>query len=79
MNKLARWMEQTGTTRAALAAVIGVDASYVSRLVSADGDQRRMPGLRVALSIERATGGAVPAASWDVSAPKVRPLRPRPA
>jgi transcriptional regulator with XRE-family HTH domain len=79
MNRLARWMVESGTTRAGLAARIGVTAAFVSRLASDDPKQRRGPGLRVALAIEHATAGAVPASSWDDEpelAPS-RPLRPR--
>jgi transcriptional regulator with XRE-family HTH domain len=58
---LAEWMEKAGVSQAALAARVGISQGQVSRLVAG----RRSPGRRVALALERETGGEVKAASWD--------------
>jgi len=44
----------------ALASMIGVDPSYVCHLRRG----RRSPSLRVAIMLETATSGAIPARSW---------------
>jgi transcriptional regulator with XRE-family HTH domain len=60
MDALGRWMAETGTSQEALAAKLQVSQGYVSRLVHGE----RLPGLKVALDLEKVTGGAVPAESW---------------
>ena len=40
--------------------MIGIDGGYLSRIEAG----KDTPGLRVAVKIERVTGGAVPAISW---------------
>ena len=44
----------------ALARAVGISASYLSDIKKGN----RVPSLRVAFAIERATNGAVPAKSW---------------
>ncbi len=70
MNRLAKWLQKTGTSQEALASAVGVSQSYVSRLVSG----ARSPGRSVAIAIAKFTRGAVTAESWDEPA---RPLHPR--
>lgn len=60
MANLKSYLAETGTKQSALARQIGITAGYMSALVS-EGAQ---PSLEVAVRIERATCGAVPAASW---------------
>ena len=56
---LLEYKRTTQQTQTQLAARFGVTPGYVSLLLSGD----RIPG-RLALVIERATGGAVPAHAW---------------
>lgn len=60
MDKLAAYLRSTGTPQARFAATIGCSQSYLSELVSG----AKTPGLGLALRIERATAGAVPASAW---------------
>lgn len=60
MADLLEYLIKTKTRQSALAAAVGVSRGYLSELV---GGTKR-PSLEVAVLIERATDGAVPAASW---------------
>lgn len=60
MQKLSQFLHEQKIARRDFAAQIGVDQSVLSRFCN---DQAR-PGLETAVRIERATLGAVPAASW---------------
>ena len=51
---LSEWLDKTGTTQAALGALIGKSQGYVAKIVSGG-----TASLDVALSIHEATGGQV--------------------
>lgn len=57
---LAAYLARHQLSMAAFARLVGADRSRISRCVRGE----RRPGLRLALEIERATGGEVPASSW---------------
>jgi DNA-binding transcriptional regulator YdaS (Cro superfamily) len=54
------FIKSSGQNRSAWADRLGVSRSYLSDLLN--GNKR--PSLDLAVQIERATGGAVPATSW---------------
>ncbi|RID91527.1 hypothetical protein D2N39_12550 [Gemmobacter lutimaris] len=60
MSQLRTYLTQTKTKQAVLAKLVGVSCGYMSELVKGD----KTPGLELAVKIEDATGGAVPARSW---------------
>ena len=60
MNKLALYLTEYRIRQVDFASRIGATQSTVSRLVSGTAT----PSLDLAVRIERATGGAVPATSW---------------
>ena len=57
---LADIISESGETRSAWAARIGVGKGYLSVLLN----KKRIPALEVATRIERLTDGRVPASSW---------------
>lgn len=57
---LARWLADNKVTLTAFAAEIGASVQHVSNLVHGNSS----PGMSIAVSIERATGGAVRVESW---------------
>lgn len=59
MNKLKSYLDSSGQTQAAFAAKIGVTQAYVAKLC-----RHGAPSIRVALEIEKETGGAVSVQSW---------------
>lgn len=61
MSTFEKWLEKNKLSQSEAAALIGTVPSHISRLLSG----RRKPGLRMALLIEKATGGSVPASSWS--------------
>lgn len=65
MSNLRTFLAQTRTKQAELAKRVGVSCGYMSELVKGD----KTPGLELAVRIEDATGGAVPARSWVASLP----------
>ncbi|WYK04454.1 helix-turn-helix transcriptional regulator [Cereibacter sphaeroides f. sp. denitrificans] len=60
MAKLSQFLTDHSITQRDFAARIGTSASYLSEIVSG----RKTPGLELAFTIERVTGGNVPASSW---------------
>ena len=60
MTKLTTYLSETSTSQAKLSEALGISRSHMSLLVSGE----RKPGLDLAVAIERATDGAVPASSW---------------
>lgn len=56
----AEFITTSGETRSAWAARLGISRSYLSDILNGN----RKPGLELAVRIERATGGEVPAAIW---------------
>jgi DNA-binding XRE family transcriptional regulator len=60
MTHLKTHLNQTGTSQAALACLIGVSRPYMSQLVGGT----RLPSLPVARKIAQATRDAVPITSW---------------
>lgn len=58
-NALEAYLQQTGMTQAALADAVGISRGHMSLIVK----RLRSPSLGIAVKIERATGGAVPASS----------------
>lgn len=61
MQTLAEYLDSTGTSQRAFAALVPVDPSVLSRYLS----KRAKPGLSTALRIQRLTSGAVPVEVWD--------------
>lgn len=60
MSKLRTYLASTNTRQKDLARSLGVSVGYMSELVNGD----KTPGLDLAVRIEDATGGQVPARSW---------------
>ena len=60
MMTLKQYLQEKRIRQTAFARSLGVSDCHVSELVN--GQKR--PGLQLAVKIERATGGAVPAVSW---------------
>jgi transcriptional regulator with XRE-family HTH domain len=60
MTKLTTYLSEASISQAKLSEVLGISRSHMSLLVSGE----RKPGLDLAVAIERATDGAVPASSW---------------
>ncbi len=60
MSKLRSYLKETGTRQAELAKRVGVSFGHMSALVNGD----KTPGLELAVRIEDATEGRVPARSW---------------
>ncbi len=60
MSKLQTYLTSHGLRQADFAAAVGATQATISRL--ANGSMR--PSLELAVAIERATAGAVTAASW---------------
>ena len=60
MTLLASYLAEQGITSSEFASKAGLSQSSVSLWMHA----KRRPGLDHALAIERATGGAIPAAYW---------------
>jgi DNA-binding transcriptional regulator YdaS (Cro superfamily) len=67
-------IDNSGQTQTAWAALLGISKGYLSDIVNGN----RVPSLEVAVAIERATKGAVLAASW-VPEPVVDALAPTPS
>jgi transcriptional regulator with XRE-family HTH domain len=65
-ERLKKWLLDKGASQGRFAAQIGSTQGHISKLVAGE----RRPGLRIALAIEDATHGAVPAASWNESPPR---------
>lgn len=57
---LSEWLQEKGTSQEAFASAVGASQGQISRLLSG----ARGPGLSLAMKIEEATAGAVPASSW---------------
>jgi DNA-binding transcriptional regulator YdaS (Cro superfamily) len=66
-------IKTSGETQTVWAGRFGVSKSYLSDILNGN----RTPSLHVAVRIERATGGAVPASSWVPEAAP-RPVVPTP-
>lgn len=64
MTTLAKFLTSAGVTQHEFAQNLGVTQATISRLAR----RKKTPGLRLAVAIEAATGGAVPAASWTTPA-----------
>jgi DNA-binding transcriptional regulator YdaS (Cro superfamily) len=60
MTQLQSYIAEACLKQSALADTLGISRGYMSELVSGS----KTPSLEIAVAIERATGGAVPAASW---------------
>lgn len=60
MEKLSSYLSSQKITQRQFAEAVGVDQSVVSRLTRLE----MMPSLELAVKIQNATGGAVPATSW---------------
>lgn len=69
MSEIATYIASNKIKQSALAAALGVSRGYLSELV---GGTKR-PSLELAVAIERATNGAVPATSW---VPEPAPVTP---
>ena len=57
---LQKYIEESGATQAACAALLSISPGYLSDLLSG----KRRPSLELATRIERLTNGAVLAGSW---------------
>lgn len=66
------YLKSTGSSQVAFAKMSGVPQSQISAYLAG----RRIPGVKNALAIERATGGAVTVESWEGAPP---PKRRKPA
>lgn len=60
MSKLTTYLSETSTSQAKLSEALGISRGHMSLLASGE----RKPSLELAVAIERATDGAVPASSW---------------
>ena len=60
MSALSAWLVKSQMSQSGLARRVTAAPSHISRLLRG----QRHPGLRLALAIERATGGAVTVESW---------------
>lgn len=60
-SRLRRWRDENEVTQEQLESLTGIDQSAISRWEQRKGK----PGRANAVKIEKATGGAVTAASWD--------------
>lgn len=60
MEKLRAYMKRVGIKPSEMAEAVGTSRGYMHDILT----NRRRPGLNVAVAIERATNGAVPAAEW---------------
>lgn len=58
--RLVAYIAQSGSPACVWAGRLGVSGGYLSQLLSG----QKLPSLRLAVKIERATGGRVPASSW---------------
>jgi hypothetical protein len=58
--KLLRWLELQNLAPHAFALKNGIDPSNLSKIING----KQGAGLKLAVAIEEATGGAVPAADW---------------
>lgn len=65
--RLVAYIARSGSPACAWATRLGVTGGYLSQLLSG----QKLPSLRLAVKIERETGGEVPATSW---VPDVLPL-----
>lgn len=61
MTKLDQYLSDQRIRQADFARLLEVRQATVSRLAAG----QQLPSLRLAIRIERVTGGAVPANSWD--------------
>jgi transcriptional regulator with XRE-family HTH domain len=69
MTLLSKYLKEHRIAQADFATSVGVTQSVVSRMASG----ATKPGLDLAVRIERATLGLVPAACWVDAKPKVTP------
>lgn len=60
MEKLANYLMNVSASQADFAAAVGITRGHMSALLSGV----RLPSLDLAVRIERATSGQVPASSW---------------
>jgi len=60
MEQITAYLKETKRTKADMARELGVSKSYMTELCSGE----KTPGLQLALRIQAATGGLVPATSW---------------
>jgi transcriptional regulator with XRE-family HTH domain len=61
-DRLAGWRKANKITQSDLADRLGISQEFVSQIETGAGDRR--PGLKLAVAIEKATGGDVPASLW---------------
>lgn len=60
MEHLQAYLKREGMKPSELAEAVGTSRGYMHDILT----KRRRPGLMVAVAIERATGGEVPASAW---------------
>jgi hypothetical protein len=78
IDRFRAWMDDTGLTNKAAAAVLGCDPSFISHVANG----KRRPGLPLAVAIERETalwsGGPILPREWEEEAhpPIVAPATP---
>lgn len=63
MMTLRTYLAETGTKQSDLAALVGVKPAHMSLMVN----ELRKPSRTIAVRIEAATSGRVPASSWDAA------------
>lgn len=66
MSELSVFRKATGKTQAELASQLGVTQPMLSKIERGEA----LPGLKLAVAIERLTAGAVPAHSWVPETPE---------
>lgn len=59
-TKFSRWIDASGMTRDDVAAALGINRTHLDKVCRG----ARRPGLRLALGIEKLTGGAIAASDW---------------
>lgn len=65
---LSSWLDTSGRDRDALASKLGISRSYLDRLCAG----RARPSLDLAIRLDQATLGAVPASSWAAVPPNAK-------
>lgn len=74
MRTLKDFFSETGTQQTAFAARCGVSWNYMSEIARG----LKQPSMKIALVIERETGGAVPLGSWPAFRPIAHRIAPLP-
>ncbi len=63
MEKLSRYLTDTGTRQSQFADALGISRSYLNELLNSEAT-RKQPSPALAVRIENATKGGVPVEAW---------------